>query len=175
MFNSFYSTNSFTNPLQKNNITLKKHITQSEERPESNFEIMLRAYRSEKMQLIDEMKKSNNYTANKSNVRTLNKILGRDTTVKAKEFVIKRRERKWVIGETLSTDGNILTSPGLEKLFEIKQTVDKFPINFGFEKKFLNNMFPKRKSTDILTHYNEIADKLLPEFRDLLLQAQYEN
>ncbi len=39
MFTSFYSSNSFANPLQKQNIVVKKHITQSEERPESNFEL----------------------------------------------------------------------------------------------------------------------------------------
>lgn len=52
MFTSFYSTNSFTNPLPNKNITLKKHITQQDDRPDSNFEILYKAYKNEK---IDEI------------------------------------------------------------------------------------------------------------------------
>jgi hypothetical protein len=82
MFKSFYSTNSFTNPTTKStNITVKKHITQSEERPESNFELLLKAYRKEKLEDIEEMKMNNLYDKKSSNVRTLNKILGKDPSL----------------------------------------------------------------------------------------------
>ena len=168
MFTSFYSVNSFTNPISKANITVRKHITQSEERPESNFEVMLRHYRNDKMHDIEEMKKANMYVAKQSNVRTLNKILGKEPP-KPKEFAIKRRERKWTLGGSLAQDGNIYNSPGLQKLMDLKETVDKLPTNLNFEKKILQNMFVRRQSRDVLTQYNEIADKLLPEYRDLLL------
>lgn len=47
--------------------------------------------------------------------------------------------------------------------------MDKVPTNFNFEKRVLRNVYQTRKSIDYLTKYNEIADKLLPEYRDMLL------
>lgn len=60
--------------------------------------MLLRAYRKDKMHDIEEMKKANLFQFKQSNVRTLNKILGREPAQKQQEFVVKRRERKWVIG-----------------------------------------------------------------------------
>ena len=57
---------------------------------------------------------------------------------------MNRRERKWVIGKNISSDGNIMTSSGLQKLIELKNDVDKLPTNFNFEKKILKNSVPKR-------------------------------
>ena len=50
MLTSFYKSNAFANPMITKNITLKKHITQSEERPEANYVSMMRAYKEEKKQ-----------------------------------------------------------------------------------------------------------------------------
>ncbi|CDW80202.1 UNKNOWN [Stylonychia lemnae] len=177
MFTSFYSTNSFTNPLPNKNITLKKHITQQDDRPESNFEILLRAYKNEKIEEIEEMKRNNNlHLLSKGNLRAFKNIAGKELQARnTTEVVVKRKQRKWVIGEQISSDGNIMTSPGLQKLIELKHAVDRLPTNFNFEKKILRSSVPKRIIQDIGSQYSEIADKLLPEYRDILLQAQREN
>ena len=57
---------------------------------------------------------------------------------------MNRRERKWVIGKNISSEANIMTSSGLQKLIELKNDVDKLPTNFNFEKKILKNSVPKR-------------------------------
>jgi hypothetical protein len=75
-----------------------------------------------------------------------------------------------VVGESLNTDGDIMTSPGLEPLVKLIGAADKvYKSNFSFEKKFLMTQHTKKRPSDILAQYSEIADKLLPEFRDLLI------
>jgi len=68
----------------------------------------------------------------------LNKILGKEIQQKpVQEFVIKRRDRKWIVGGNIATDGSVMNSIGLVKLQELKQTIDSMPVNFNFEKKIL--------------------------------------
>jgi len=49
-FNSFYTTNSFTKPLQKDNIIYKKHITENKVLETSIFEAL--HHQNERKQLI---------------------------------------------------------------------------------------------------------------------------
>ena len=81
MLTSFYSTNSFARPYAKGAMILKRHITQSEQRPEPSFQQLLKSYRREKMEELTYRMNNSSFfkpKMRKTNVRTLNKILGKD-------------------------------------------------------------------------------------------------
>jgi len=105
--------------------------------------MLYKAYQNEK---IEELRNLTNLEGvSKAHLRSIKKFVGKDNIPKVQsEIVVKRRERKWIIGEQISTDGNIMTSPGLSKLIELKHAVDKLPTNFNFEKKILRSSVPKR-------------------------------
>ena len=116
------------------------------------------------MKDVEEEIKKNNYQIKSSNMRTLNKIIGDNSSKKnaIRDSIVKRMDRKWVVGKQIATDGTVINSPGLAKLMELKETVDKMPLNFNFEKKMIRNVLTKpRHFPEIKSGLDRLGEQLL--------------